>query len=442
MAELLRRAEASLNRGVGVVWVEGELAEWKSPPSGHAYFAVRERDAAVSMVMWRSDLARHRQVPRVGERVRVRGKLGVYPRDGRMQFYADVVEPAGAGEAAAALERLRAQLAAEGLMAESRKRPLPRIPRKVGVVTAAGGAAVHDILRTLARRFPVPVLIADTAVQGPSAPAQLVAALQRIVLHGVDVVIIGRGGGSAGDLAAFNDERVVRAVAACPVPVVSAVGHEVDLSLCDLVADKRASTPTAAAEHVVPVRAELAAALDQVTQRLHRDATRRLRAARQEVDHLELGAARAVDRHVARAKDQRWRLHQRLAAAAPGAQLQRRRAELVALERRLRAHDPAPQVAQARAELAAIMARGATAIGRAHTRRVEALRQAAGTLAALSPLAVLGRGFAVVRRSDQAAFVRAARELQVGDVVDVRVAAGSFAARVERVTAPGDEGDA
>ena len=151
--------------------------------------------------------------------------------------------------AAAALERLRAQLVAEGLMAESRKRPLPRFPRKVGVVTAAGGAAVHDILRTLARRFPVPVLIADTAVQGPGAPAQLVAALQRIVAHGVDVIIIGRGGGSAGDLAAFNDERVVRAVAACPVPVVSAVGHEVDLSLCDLVADKRASTPTAAAEH-------------------------------------------------------------------------------------------------------------------------------------------------------------------------------------------------
>ncbi|MEZ4365376.1 MAG: exodeoxyribonuclease VII large subunit [Kofleriaceae bacterium] len=208
--DLLRRADASLARGVGVVWVEGELTEWKRPASGHAYFTLRDRDAAASMVMWRSDLARARAVPEVGQRVRVRGKLGVYPRDGRMQFYADAIELAGAGDAAAALEALRQKLLAEGLFAAARKRPLPRLPRRIGVCTSVHGAAVRDVIRTIARRYPVPILVVDCAVQGPSAPAQLVAALGRVVAHDVDVVIIGRGG-SAGDLAAFNHEHVVRA---------------------------------------------------------------------------------------------------------------------------------------------------------------------------------------------------------------------------------------
>lgn len=430
VGELLRRAEDSLSRGVGTVWVEGELVEWKAPASGHAYFTLRDRASSAGMVMWRSALQRVRTLPALGERVRVRGRLGVYERDGRMQFYADAIEPAGAGEAAAALERLRAQLTAEGLFAAGRKRALPRLPRRVGVVTSAQGAAVQDILRTLARRFPIDVVIADCVVQGPSAPAQIVSALTRVARCGVDVVIVGRGGGSAGDLAAFNDEQVVRAVVACPVPVVSAVGHEVDLSLCDLAADTRASTPTAAAELIVPVRAELAAALDAVVARLHRDAARVLRSARQELDHEALVAEREVERQLARRRELLARLQQRLAAATPRAQLARQRQALGELQRRLGRHDPGARVAAGRGELAALRARLDGARARDHAGAAAALGQLAARLHALSPLAVLARGFAVVRRHGEPTFVRAAAEVAVGDRLDVQVAEGAFVAEV------------
>ena len=225
--------------------------------------------------------------------MRVRGKLGVFDRDGRLQLYVDYAEPAGAGAEAAAHDELKRRLAAEGLFADARKRPLPGLPRRIGVVTSKSGAALRDIVRTIHRRFPpAHIVVADCTVQGASAPAQIVAALRAIELAAVDVVIVGRGGGATSDLAAFNDERVVRAVAACRVPVVSAVGHEVDVTLCDLVADRRASTPTAAGELVVPVQHELQAALAREEQRLRRELGLYLRAARQEVDDL-IDSARA-----------------------------------------------------------------------------------------------------------------------------------------------------
>ena len=183
-----------------------------------------------------------------GQRLRVRGRLGVYDRDGRMQLYADFAEPAGLGAEALALEQLKQKLAAEGMFAPEKKRPLPRFPRRIGVVTSKHGAAVHDIIRTVQRRLPTPILIADAAVQGETAPHQIVQGMAMVVRAGVDVVIVGRGGGAVTDLTAFNHERVVRTIARCPVPVISAVGHEIDLSLADLAADARASTPTAAAE--------------------------------------------------------------------------------------------------------------------------------------------------------------------------------------------------
>ena len=224
VAEVVRWAGRVLD-GVGLVWLEGEVAQASQPASGHLYFSLRDRDCVLSAVMWSRDLARMRFRIEPGQRLRVRGRLGVYDRDGKMQLYADFAEPAGLGAEALALEQLKAKLAAEGLVAPARKRPLPLFPRRIGVVTSKSGAAVHDIIRTVQRRMPTPILIADAAVQGPSAPHQIVMGMVMVVRAGVDVVIVGRGGGAATDLTAFNHERVVRTIARCPVPVISAVGN-------------------------------------------------------------------------------------------------------------------------------------------------------------------------------------------------------------------------
>src|SRR3954470_8453064 len=270
VAEVVRLAHRVLD-GLGLVWLEGEVTQVSRPASGHVYFALRDKDAVLPAVMWGRDATRLRFEIAAGQKLRVRGRLGIYDRDGKMQLYADFAEPAGLGAEALALEQLKAKLAAEGLFAAERKRPLPRFPRRIGVVTSRSGAAVHDIIRTVQRRLPTPILIADAAVQGAGAPNQLVMGMAMVVRAGVDVVIIGRGGGAVTDLTAFNHERVVRTIARCPVPVISAVGHEVDLSLADLAADARASTPTAAAELAVPDGLALADQLRKERRRLDRE---------------------------------------------------------------------------------------------------------------------------------------------------------------------------
>ncbi|MCE9578323.1 MAG: exodeoxyribonuclease VII large subunit, partial [Deltaproteobacteria bacterium] len=340
VAELVRRAGQALDRGLGLVWVQGEVAQVSRPASGHLYFTLKDAAAVVSAVMWRTQAIRLKFALEAGQHLRVRGRLGIYDRDGRMQLYVDFAEPAGAGAEAAALEALTRKLGEEGLFADSRKRPLPRLPRRVGVVTSATGAAVRDIARTIERRGPIPILVADCVVQGASAPRQIVAALQLIARTDVDVIIVGRGGGSATDLAAFNDERVVRAVAACPVPVISAVGHEIDLTLCYRVADRRASTPTAAAELAVPVIAELAAALAKEERRLGREVGFVIRAARHTLDQLAGAADQAITIAQAERRAALAALERRLADRHPQAQLARRRAELAALERRLADRHP------------------------------------------------------------------------------------------------------
>ncbi len=308
IAEVVRLAGRVVD-GLGLLWLEGEVTQVSRPASGHMYFALRDKDCVLAVVMWGRDAQRMRFQIAPGQRLRVRGRLGVYDRDGKMQLYADFAEPAGLGADALALEQLKAKLAAEGVFAAARKRPLPAFPRRIGVVTSAKGAAVHDIIQTVQRRFPTPILIADAAVQGPTAPAQLVNGMAMVVRAGVDVVIVGRGGGAVTDLTAFNHERVVRTIARCPVPVVSAVGHEVDLSLADLAADARASTPTAAAELCVPDRVVLADALRKERRRIDRELRHILDRAAQDLDRLELRLAariRARGWRSAAASSMRW----------------------------------------------------------------------------------------------------------------------------------------
>lgn len=405
VAEVVRIAGRTLD-ALGLVWLEGEVTQASVPASGHVYFALSEKGTVLSAIMWSRDVARLRFRIEPGQRLRVRGRLGVYDRDGKMQLYADFAEPAGAGADAIALEQLKAKLAAEGLFAQAKKRPLPRFPRRIGVVTSANGAAVHDIIRTVQRRLPTPILIADASVQGPLAPHQLVMGMAMVVRAGVDVLIVGRGGGAVTDLSAFNHERVVRTIARCPVPVISAVGHETDLSLADLAADARASTPTAAAELAVPDGYALEELLKKEKRRLDREMHHRLDRSRQDIDRVTMALHARGERALSATRTRLAQLMQKLTGLHPRARLLVNRTALDALDTR---RDAAMQ--------------------RMLQKRRAALGELGAQMAALSPLAVLDRGYAMV--SKEGAMVRDASQVTAGDTLHVRFARGEIDVEVK-----------
>jgi exodeoxyribonuclease VII large subunit len=430
VGDVVRLAGRALD-DLGLVWLEGEVTQVTQPASGHLYFGLCDKGCVLPAVMWARDLTRVRFKVAAGQRLRVRGRLGVYDRDGKMQLYADFAEPAGAGAEALALEQLKAKLAAEGLFAPERKRPLPRFPRRIGVVTSAHGAAIHDIIRTVQRRLPTPILIADAAVQGPGAPSQLVNGMAMVVRAGVDVVIVGRGGGASTDLTAFNHERVVRTIARCPVPVISAVGHETDLSLADLAADKRASTPTAAAELAVPDGAAIAERIEKERRRLDRELRHRLDRARQDLDKAGAALHARGERTLAATRAQLHSLEHRLAALHPRARILARRSSLGDLERRLAAVQLGSRLARSRAEVAQLAARADAAMrGLVEERRAE-LGQLGAQIAALSPLAVLDRGYAMVQRQSDGSIVRSADAVRPGERLSVRLARGKLVVTVD-----------
>ncbi len=428
IAEVVRLAGRALD-ALGLIWLEGEVTQAKVPSgAGHLYFALQDKGSVLSAVMWGRDMARLRFKIEAGQRLRVRGRIGVYDRDGKMQLYADFAEPAGAGAEALALEQLKARLTAEGMFAPGRKRALPRFPRRIGVVTSARGAAIHDIIRTIQRRMPTPILIADAAVQGPTAPHQLVMGMAMVVRAGVDVVIVGRGGGAATDLSAFNHERVVRTISRCPVPVISAVGHETDLSLADLAADARASTPTAAAELAVQDRSLLVEVLVKERRRLDREIHHHIGRARQDLDHGTIGLHARGERALASTRQQLHLLHHRLTGLHPRARIFANRSALGELERRLAAAQPTARIARARRDLEAVLTRCHVAMQRVATTRRSELARVGSQMAALSPLAVLDRGYAMV--SSAAAIVRDADQVAVGDRLRIRLACGELSAIV------------
>jgi exodeoxyribonuclease VII large subunit len=290
------------------LWVRGEVMGLKQYPSGHWYFSLKDAEGALSCVVWNAK-AKRRTIPAApdeGMEVVALGRLTVYPAKGQLQFAVDAMEAAGEGLWRKQFEEARRRLEADGLLDPARKRPLPRLPRTIAVVTSAQGAAVRDIIAVAGRRAPqVQLVVVNCLVQGDDAPASLVAALERVARWGgADVVIVGRGGGSKDDLWAFNDEAVARAVAACPVPIISAVGHETDVSLTDLVADLRAPTPSAAAEAAVPVWAELEADLVAHARLLRRALAQKAARARQRFEatrrQMQLAAQRVVERRRAR----------------------------------------------------------------------------------------------------------------------------------------------
>jgi exodeoxyribonuclease VII large subunit len=431
VSRLNREVRSVLERALSVIWVEGELSNFSQPASGHWYFSLKDRGAQLRCAMFRMHNALVGFTPRDGAQLLLRGRISVYEARGEYQLIVEHLEEAGVGALKREFERLKTRLAAEGLFAAARKRALPRFPRRIGVITSPSGAALHDVLRILARRFPpAAVLIYPAPVQGAAAVPALMAALATAGARAeCDVLILTRGGGSLEDLWAFNDERLARAIAASPLPVVSAVGHEIDFTIADLVADVRAPTPSAAAELVVPDRAACLEALRRTAERLVVSARRELRAVQTRVAGVR--ARLSLAHPGVRLVQQTQRLDdlaQRLAGATR-ARVQRGGLRLAELHRRLLHRSPDRLLEQQRSRHQDLLLRLRHAASGRLAAAGQRLALAQRALNAVSPLATLARGFAIVTRAD-GTLVTEAATVAPGEAIEARVARGTLTARV------------
>lgn len=435
VSELNRTVRDLLESGLGEVWIEGELSNLARPASGHLYFSLKDADAQVRCAMFRG---RNRLLdfePEAGMMVRLRARVGLYEARGDYQLVVEQMEPAGAGALARAFEELKKRLAAEGLFDSDRKRELPTLPRCIGVITSASGAAVRDILQVLRRRFPaIPVIIYPVPVQGDQAAPAIARMLARAGERGdCDVLLLARGGGSLEDLWPFNEEIVARAIVACPIPVVTGVGHEVDITIADFAADQRAPTPSAAAELVAPDAsgwlgnfAALARRLDTAARRLLRygEDRRKSLQARLERQHPE--------RRLQQLQQRRDELGLRL-ERAQRLRLQRAGERLDRTGARLRTHSPLVGVQRLSDRLQGIHRRLDRAIGQGLRTRDARLAAAVRALDAVSPLATLGRGYALVLRQADGRAITDAGLVASGDPLDIRLARGRLEATVTGV---------
>ncbi|MDX1481986.1 MAG: exodeoxyribonuclease VII large subunit [Woeseiaceae bacterium] len=435
VSELNRQARGLLERGLARVWVQGEISNLARPASGHVYFTLKDDAAQIRCAWFRQRQARGQAASTAnGDAIIAFGRVSLYEARGDYQLIVEQIESAGEGELRRQFEALKKKLDAEGLFDPALKRPLPPLPRRIGVVTSPSGAAIRDILSVLRRRFPaVPVLLYPAAVQGDAAVAELIAALDTAYRRAdCDVLIIGRGGGSLEDLKAFNDEQLARTIRRSPMPIVSAVGHEIDVSIADLVADLRAATPSGAAELVVPDRSEWLRALAVTRQRLVGQMSRLLEDRSQTLD---------------------W-VARRLSASSPVATLRRQSEQLTSLQRALYAalrHDlglrsrhaeglrfrllrssPASTVERARHRLDRARANLGHAARRQLDRNANRLAIALRALDSVSPLATLGRGYAIVSDATTKQVITDAAALAEGAEIEARLARGRIEARVTR----------
>ena len=428
VSELTAAVRGILETTFGEIWVEGELSNCRPWNTGHVYFTLKDRDAQIKAVMFRSAVRYLKFKPEDGMHVTVRGQLGVYGPKGEYQIVCEHLEPQGLGALQMAFEQLKKKLQAEGLFEPARKRPLPSLPRKIGIVTSLDGAALKDIIKVLGRRHPnAHLVIRPTRVQGEGAAADIAEALRAIAkVSGVDVVIVGRGGGSLEDLHAFNQEPVARAIAASPVPVVSAVGHEVDITIADFVADLRAPTPSAAAELVVTAKDEFTARVTRLAQRLRSAARADVQRRRASVHALSSrrGLAGWHARLAMRGRHAAELAYQLRRSA--GAQVARRERVYGALRLRLEARDLRRHLSAIRARLNAAGGRLGTADRTVRHRAQSRLASLAGRLENLSPLAVLARGYAVCWNAERTAIVRSASAVAPGDRVRVTLQDGEL----------------
>lgn len=389
VSDLTAQIREQLEEEFHDVWVVGELSSFRAPSSGHLYFTLKDDECQIKAVMFRSYAGLLRFRPEEGLAVIIRGRVSVYPARGDLQLYATIMEPRGVGAQQLAFEQLKAALAAEGLFAAERKRPLPFFPRCIGIVTALKGAAIHDILTILYQRCPYTrAIVRPTKVQGAGAGVEIAASIRDLnEQKEVEVIIVGRGGGSRDDLSAFNEEVVARAIAASTIPIVAAIGHEIDLSIADLVADRRAPTPTAAAEMVVPLWEDLRVHVEQRYQALFAAISRQLLQHQEEVAHLQ---------------------------------------------KRLR--DPRQMIAVRREQLQGMTARLSTAFARRREHARSQWQELTTALNSLSPLAVLGRGYSLTRTIPDGKVIADAANLTLGDSVRLTFAKGEARATIDEVS--------
>ncbi len=428
VSDLLRAARQTLESRFTDVRVEGEISGFKRSTGGHLYFCLKDQTAQLDCVVYAREAARLKFRVDEGMAVRCRGRLTIYEARGRFQMTVAEIEPVGAGALALAFEQLKQKLAAEGLFEQTRKRALPFLPRRLGVVTSPTGAVIRDIVRVAHRRFPVPILLAPTPVQGDGAAASIAAALRRLeAVADVDVIIVARGGGSLEDLWAFNDEIVARAIFACRVPVISAVGHETDFTIADFVADVRAPTPSAAAERAVPVLADLRGELAVLGRRVGRATLEHLRATRHTLERARnrLGdPRRLLDQRRQTLDEQSERARRALAR-----RLATEHASLRALEKRLLRAHPQRRVQEQRHALTALRHRLETLARGELARRRHVVESTRAKLGALSPLNVLERGFSLAQLADGRLLTQAS-DAHAGDALRVRLRRGEVHATV------------
>ena len=433
VSRLNREVRVLLERGLGSLWLEGEISNFSRPSSGHWYFSLKDAAAQVRCAMFRQRNMLCSFTARDGQKVLVRARVGLYEPRGEYQLIVDHMEDAGLGALKRQFEELSARLSAEGLFAPERKRPLPALPKRIGVITSPTGAAIRDILHVLARRFPaVPVLIYPVAVQGAQAAGEILAALRLAGRRAeCDVLILARGGGSLEDLWAFNDEELARAIVASPIPVISGIGHEIDFTIADFTADVRAPTPSAAAELVVPDAGEWLAAFVRLGAQLRRGMQRRLDERRERLEWLT-GRAALVSPS-ARLIQQTLRLdefEQRMCRALQNL-LHERISQFRECESRLWKASPLARVRDAAARHAALLLR-LRAAGLEHVRRArEHLLPLVRTLNAVSPLATLERGYAIVS-AEHGTILRNAADAAPGTIIEARLAKGVIRAKVEK----------
>ena len=432
VSRLNREVRVLLERGFGSLWLEAEISNFARPSSGHWYFTLKDAAAQVRCCMFRQRNMLSPFTARDGQKVLARARIGLYEPRGEYQLIVDHIEDAGLGALKRQFEELSAKLAAEGLFALERKRPLPAIPKRIGVITSPTGAAVRDIVHVLARRFVgVAVLIHPVAVQGAGAAAEIIAALKLAGERAeCDVLILARGGGSLENLWAFNDERVARAIRACALPVITGIGHEIDFTIADFAADARAPTPSAAAESVVPDRHTWVAALGGSAVRLLAAMRRELRGA---VSRLHTALQRLSLAHPGvRLAQQQQRLddlEQRISHALRS-ELHHKRGRLADVFARLVRHSPDRLVRDLRVRHELFAGRLQHAWLASIARAEHRLGLAQRTLNSVSPLATLARGFAIITRPTDGALVTDASRVNIGDEIEAQLDRGRLRARV------------
>jgi exodeoxyribonuclease VII large subunit len=433
VSRLNREAKTLLEGGFPPLWIEGEISGLSRPASGHLYFNLKDERAVVRCALFRGQQRAIATVPAEGMHVLARATVSLYEGRGDFQLIVEYLEEAGEGALRRAFEALKRRLGEEGLFDAARKKALPRLPRRIGLVTSPSGAVLHDILTTLKRRFPaIAVRLYPVPVQGEGAADKIAAMIRRAGdERACDALIVARGGGSLEDLWAFNEEAVVRAVAACPIPLVAGVGHETDITLTDLAADARAPTPTAAAEMLSPDQNEWLTAFAATERRLVRIVHSQLSAATQRLDAL--GARLTHPRSRLTRLDERLQALNGRLRLLVRARHQRSAARLVAVGARLQQHNPAHRLGELGLKLTHRHERLCRDIGRGLAARRERLARLVHVLDSLSPLATLARGYAIVQRSHDGHILRDATEVKPGERVRARLARGRLGCVVEEI---------